>query len=60
MPTYVIETVHRIGRIESGEGIYVTDASGRKLIDGPAGMWCVNAGHCRPSIVEAIRKPPEG
>ncbi|TAA62687.1 aminotransferase [Shinella sp. JR1-6] len=33
------------GRIEAGEGIYVTDAAGRRLIDGPAGMWCVNAGH---------------
>ena len=30
-----------------------TDAS---VLDGTSGLWCVNAGHCRPKIVEAIRK----
>ena len=34
---------------------YVTD-DGRKVLDGTSGLWCVNAGHCRPKIVEAIRK----
>ena len=34
---------------------YVTE-DGRKVLDGTAGLWCVNAGHCRPRIVEAIRK----
>ncbi|WEX11313.1 aspartate aminotransferase family protein [Chelativorans sp. AA-79] len=33
---------------------YTTD-DGRKLLDGTAGLWCVNAGHCRPQITEAIR-----
>jgi beta-alanine--pyruvate transaminase len=28
---------------------------GRAIIDGCAGLWCVNAGHCRALIVEAIR-----
>jgi beta-alanine--pyruvate transaminase len=28
---------------------------GRKILDGTAGLWCVNAGHCRPRIVEAIQ-----
>ncbi len=27
---------------------------GREVLDGTAGLWCVNAGHCRPRIVEAI------
>src|SRR4030081_1792423 len=27
---------------------------GRAIIDGSAGLWCANAGHCRASIVEAI------
>jgi beta-alanine--pyruvate transaminase len=27
---------------------------GREVLDGTAGLWCVNAGHCRPKIVEAI------
>ncbi len=34
---------------------YVTD-DGRKLLDGASGMWCVNAGHCRDRIVEAIQQ----
>jgi len=28
---------------------------GRQILDGTAGLWCVNAGHCRPKIVEAIQ-----
>ena len=27
---------------------------GREVLDATAGLWCVNAGHCRPKIVEAI------
>ncbi|HSW09163.1 aspartate aminotransferase family protein [Aquabacterium sp.] len=33
---------------------YWTD-DGRQVLDGVAGLWCVNAGHARPKIVEAIR-----
>jgi len=33
---------------------YVT-SDGRKVLDGTAGLWCVNAGHCRPKITEAIQ-----
>ena len=29
---------------------------GRAVLDGTAGLWCVNAGHNRPKIVEAIRR----
>ncbi|UJW77119.1 aminotransferase [Rhizobium sp. SL42] len=37
------------GGIVGGNGIYVTDIEGRRLIDGPAGMWCTNVGHaCEP------------
>jgi beta-alanine--pyruvate transaminase len=32
---------------------YTTE--GREVLDGTAGLWCVNAGHCRPKIVEAIQ-----
>ncbi|MFC3076411.1 aminotransferase [Shinella pollutisoli] len=42
------------GRIDAGEGIYVTDAAGRRLIDGPAGMWCVNAGHRNRELAEVM------
>lgn len=34
---------------------YITD-DGRKVLDGTSGLWCVNAGHCRPKIAEAIAK----
>ncbi len=34
---------------------YTTD-DGRKILDGTAGLWCVNAGHCRPRIVAAVQK----
>jgi beta-alanine--pyruvate transaminase len=37
---------------------YVTD-DGRRVLDGTAGMWCVNAGHCRAPIVEAIKRQVE-
>ena len=41
--------------IAGGEGAYVTDASGRRYIDGQGGLWNVNAGHGRPEIKQAIR-----
>ena len=38
------------------EGMYYTTADGRKVMDGTAGLWCVNAGHCRPRIVAAVQE----
>ncbi|HVC10131.1 MAG TPA: aspartate aminotransferase family protein [Burkholderiales bacterium] len=38
------------------EGMYYWTPEGRKVLDGTAGLWCVNAGHCRPKIVEAISR----
>lgn len=40
--------------IESGEGIYIADGEGNRLIDGPAGMWCVNLGHRRPELAQVL------
>ncbi|MCO5064035.1 MAG: aminotransferase [Rhizobiaceae bacterium] len=40
--------------IGEGEGIYITDGDGKRLIDGPAGMWCTNAGHRRKELAEAM------
>lgn len=37
-----------------GDGIYVVDTRGRRLIDGPAGMWCTQVGYGRQEIVDAI------
>lgn len=42
------------GGIVSGEGIYVIDSEGRRLIDGPAGMWCINAGHRRKDLADVL------
>jgi beta-alanine--pyruvate transaminase len=38
------------------EGMYYYDETGRALLDACSGLWCVNAGHGRKPIVEAIRK----
>src|ERR1051326_4606162 len=40
--------------IESAEGCFLTDATGRRLLDGLAGLWCVNVGYGRREIVEAV------
>ncbi|MBZ9988915.1 aminotransferase [Mesorhizobium sp. BH1-1-5] len=38
----------------SADGIYITDSRGRRMIDGPAGMWCTQVGYnCKP-IADAI------
>jgi beta-alanine--pyruvate transaminase len=34
---------------------YTTD-DGRQVLDGTAGLWCCNAGHCRPKITAAIQR----
>lgn len=39
--------------LQSAGGVHVTDSDGNRLIDGPGGMWCVNAGYGREEIVEA-------
>ncbi len=42
--------------LESAAGMYYTTRDGQKILDGIAGLWCVNAGHCHPRIVEAVRE----
>jgi beta-alanine--pyruvate transaminase len=42
--------------LASASGMYYTTDDGRKILDGTAGLWCVNAGHCHPKITEAIRQ----
>ena len=36
-------------------GMHYWDDKGRQILDGAAGLWCVNAGHTRPRIVQAIQ-----
>jgi putrescine aminotransferase len=42
--------------IVSGEGCYLIDATGRRLLDGLAGLWCVNVGYGRREIAEAVHE----
>ncbi|RMA43165.1 aspartate aminotransferase family protein [Rhodophyticola porphyridii] len=39
----------------AAEGMFYKTADGRDVLDGTAGLWCCNAGHKRPRIVEAIQ-----
>ncbi|MCJ8054648.1 aminotransferase [Shinella curvata] len=41
-------------RLENSGGIYVYDEDGRRLMDGPAGMWCTQIGYQRKEMAEAI------
>jgi beta-alanine--pyruvate transaminase len=42
--------------LASARGMHYTDVDGNQVLDGTAGLWCVNAGHCREPIVTAIQK----
>src|SRR5690625_5123436 len=36
------------------KNMHCRSAHGREILDATAGLWCVNAGHCRPHITRAI------
>ncbi len=38
----------------SAKGMHYMTEDGRQILDGTAGLWCVNAGHAREPIVRAI------
>ncbi|WP_338881315.1 aspartate aminotransferase family protein [Achromobacter veterisilvae] len=40
----------------AAEGMHYIRPDGRRVLDGIAGLWCVNAGHRRPEIVDAIAR----
>lgn len=40
--------------IVQAEGVYIYDDEGNKLLDGPAGMWCMQTGYGRKEIAEAV------
>ena len=42
--------------VVAAKDMYYTTSDGKQVLDGLATLWCVNAGHSRPRIVEAIRK----
>ncbi|MBJ7535613.1 aspartate aminotransferase family protein [Rhodomicrobium vannielii ATCC 17100] len=42
--------------IVEAQGMHYTAMDGRKVLDGVAGLWCVNAGHGRREIAEAVER----
>ncbi len=38
----------------AADRMHYTTSDGRQVLDGTAGLWCCNAGHARPRIVQAI------
>ena len=42
--------------LKGAKGMYYTTVDDRQVIDGSAGLWCVNAGHGRAEIIEAVRR----
>jgi beta-alanine--pyruvate transaminase len=40
----------------AGKELQYTAADGWQVLVGTAGLWCCNAGHCRPKITEAIQR----
>jgi len=41
-------------RMNTGNGIYLWDAEGKRYIDGPGGMWCMQLGYGRQDMADAI------
>jgi beta-alanine--pyruvate transaminase len=42
--------------LTSASGMFYRSDDGRQVLDGTAGLWCCNAGHAHPRIVEAVQK----
>ena len=42
--------------VVGAQGLHYTSSDGRQIIDGTGGLWCCNAGHNHPRIVEAIQR----
>ncbi|NJO38450.1 MAG: aspartate aminotransferase family protein [Rhizobiales bacterium] len=42
--------------VVSAKGMHYTSHDGRRILDGSAGLWCANLGHCHPKVVAAVQK----
>jgi beta-alanine--pyruvate transaminase len=45
--------------LSHGRGMHFWTADGRQILDGTAGLWCVNAGHGRREITQAVTRQLE-
>lgn len=52
------QALHRKGArvIDRGEGVYLWDADGNRILDGMAGLWCVNLGYGREELIQAAER----
>ncbi|SAK89219.1 aminotransferase [Caballeronia fortuita] len=53
-----MDTLNRAGSrvIVKAEGVYLWDSEGSRIIDGMAGLWCVNVGYGRRELVDAASR----
>ncbi len=42
--------------ITRGEGVYIWDSNGNRILDGMAGLWCVNIGYGRKELLDAAHR----
>ncbi len=40
----------------TAKNMHYMSSDGRKILDGTSSLYCVNVGHCRPKITEAIQR----
>ena len=45
--------------ITRGKGVYLTDSEGHEILDGMAGLWCVNLGYGRKDLAEVAARQME-
>ena len=46
--------------IVKAEGVYLYDSEGQRILDGMAGLWCVNVGYGRRELAEAAYRQTAG
>ena len=53
--------MHSLGShiLVEGEGVWLKDQAGRRIMDGLAGLWCVNVGYGRREIIDAVTRQME-
>ena len=42
--------------ITHAEGVYIRDSEGQQILDGMAGLWCVNVGYGRQELIDAATR----
>src|SRR5258708_7343224 len=55
------EEMHAVGThiLTDGQGVWLHDQNGRRLLDGLAGLWCVNVGYGRRELIDAVTQQME-